>query len=264
MNKKETEEIFHDGWANSIDILDIMVDEAFEACSSPENKIILNKLGNVEGKKILELGCGAGEASVYFAKMGALVTSTDISKGMLNLADKLAKAHHVLLTTNQSSSDKIGFEDNSFDIVYAANLLHHVDMEDTIKEVKRVLKPNGIFVGFDPLAHNTLINIYRKIATDVRTKDEHPLNISDVKIFEKYFSEVTYDVTWFFTLFIFLKYFFIDGVNPNKERYWKKIIIEHEKIKTMHNFLEKLDIVFLKKFPFLKKYCWNIVFVCRK
>lgn len=74
----EKVENFHDDWAKSINIDEVMVDEFFEACTSPENRLILNRLGNLEGKKILELGCGAGEASVYFAKKGALVTATDI------------------------------------------------------------------------------------------------------------------------------------------------------------------------------------------
>ena len=163
--KFKKEEKFHDEWANSIDLNSLMVDESFEACTSPENKFILKKVKSLKGKKILELGCGAGEASVYFAKKGAIVTATDISQGMLDVVQKLAKKHHVKLTTKQCTSDKLDFPDGSFDIVYAANLMHHVEHEPTLKESHRVLKKGGLFISYDPLAHNPLINIYRRIAT---------------------------------------------------------------------------------------------------
>ena len=74
----------------SINPDEVMVDEFFEACTSPENRIILGKVGNLTGKRVLDLGCGAGEAAVYFAKKGALVTATDISSAMLEVVKKVA------------------------------------------------------------------------------------------------------------------------------------------------------------------------------
>lgn len=255
----DKEEEFHDEWAASIDIRKVMVDVSFEACTAPENRIIIKKLGSLKGKKVLELGCGAGESSVYMAKKGADVTATDISQGMLDVVQKVAKVHKTKLKTTKAYSDKIPFKDNTFDIVYAANLMHHVDYDKTLKEAKRVLKKGGIFVSWDPIAHNPLINIYRRMATEVRTEDEHPIKMKDLKTFKKYFSNVEYETTWFFTLWIFLKFFLIDKVHPNKERYWKKILIDHKKIAKTYNRLEKWDNKFLRAFPFMKRYCWNII-----
>lgn len=257
------EENFHDDWAEKIDINKVMIDESFKACTSPENRLILKKIGKIKNKKLLELGCGAGEASIYFAKKGALVTATDLSKGMLNVVNKLSLKHKVKVETVQCKSDKLPFEDSSFDIIYAANLLHHVDHEPTLKEVNRVLKKGGLFISWDPLDHNILINIYRRIATKVRTDDEQPLKMKDLKLFKKYFSKIEYDTTWFFTLWLFIK-FYLKGVNPNKERYWKKIIIEHKKLEKSYNRLDKVDKIFLRLFPFMKRYCWNIVIFARK
>lgn len=261
--KLNSEETFHDNWASSIDIDEVMVDEFFEACTSPENRNIIKKLGNIRGKKILELGCGAGEASVYFAKKGANVVATDISSEMLNVVKKVAQKHGVSLHTKQSYSHEISFEDNTFDIVYAANLLHHVDIESTVKEVYRILKPGGIFVSWDPLAHNPLINIYRSIAIEVRTEDEHPLRMKDLKIFSQYFKKVQTDMTWFFTLWIFISFYF-KRIDPNKERYWKKILTDHKQLEKGYYKLEKFDSIFLRIFPFLKKFCWNITIMCEK
>jgi ubiquinone/menaquinone biosynthesis C-methylase UbiE len=260
----DKEEHFHDQWADSINVDDVIVDEFFEASTSPENRIIIEKLGDLKGRKILELGCGAGEGSVYFAKKGAEVTSVDISKGMLEVVQKVAAKHNVTLTTKQSYSDNIDFPNDTFDIVYAANLLHHVDIVSTLKEVSRVLKKGGLFVSWDPVAHNPAINIYRRMATEVRTEDEHPIEMKQLKLFSKYFSSVETEATWLFTLLIFAKFYFIDKVHPNEERYWKKILTEHRKLEKTFSKLEKIDKFFLKMFPFLKRYCWNIVIIAKK
>jgi len=253
------EEAFHDNWANIIDIDEVKVDECFEACTAAENKIILKRLGDIEGKKILDLGCGAGEAAVYFAKKGAEVTAVDISRGMLDVVQKVATKHGVYVNTNKASSYETGFRENTFDIVYTANLLHHVDIERTLSEINRVLREGGVFVSWDPLAYNPIINIYRKIAKTLRTQDEHPIKMKDLQIFRKYFSRIEINTTWFFTLLIFIKYFFFDRIDPNKVRYWKKVITEHKRLEKLYCRLEKIDYKFLKIFPFMKRYCWNIV-----
>jgi ubiquinone/menaquinone biosynthesis C-methylase UbiE len=59
---------------------------------------------------------------------------------MLELVKKVAKKHNTSVNTTQCSADSIPFKDNTFDIVYAANLLHHVDIDKTLKESSRVLK----------------------------------------------------------------------------------------------------------------------------
>ncbi|MEQ8238026.1 MAG: methyltransferase domain-containing protein [Cyclobacteriaceae bacterium] len=258
------EELFHDQWAESIDVDSVFVDEFFEASTAPENRWIIKRMGNIKGLKVLELGAGAGEASVYLAKLGADVMATDISLGMLEVVKKLAKIHNVEVMTKQSLADKIDFENDSFDIVYAANLLHHVDIEESLKEINRVLRKGGRFYSWDPLAHNPAINIYRRQAMEVRTEDEHPIRWEQIDLFKKYFEKVDYECSWFFTLWIFVKFKFIDGVDPNKERYWKKIISEHTRLQSTFDFLEKIDKSFLKIIPFFKRWCWNITFECKK
>jgi ubiquinone/menaquinone biosynthesis C-methylase UbiE len=258
------EEGFHDDWADGISVDDVKVDEFFETCTSPENRWLLESLGNIEGKKILELGSGAGEGAVYMAKQGAQVTASDISSGMLNLVRRVADHHGVEVATVQCSAEKIPFEDESFDIVYAANVLHHVDLDATLAEAKRVLKPGGIFASWDPLAHNPLINLYRRMAKDVRTDDEHPLRMRDVKVFRKYFGEVQVTTTWFFTLWIFMRFYLIERVDPNKERYWKRILTEHKRLEPTYRRLERLEHFLLRAVPFLRRYCWNIVLLARK
>jgi len=88
--------------------------------------------------------------------------------------------------------------------------------------------------------------------------------MKDIKLFKKKFSHVKYHTTWFFTLWIFVKYYFFDKIDPNKERYWKKILADHKKIEKTYTKLEALDRLFLSLFPFFKRYCWNIIIVSEK
>lgn len=56
----------------------------------------------------------------------------------------------------------------------------------------------------------------------------------------------------------------IDKVNPNEERYWKKIIKDAHDIEKLYCRLEKIDNIVKKVFPFLKRYCWNIAIISYK
>jgi SAM-dependent methyltransferase len=255
---------FHDEWAATIDVDGILVKDYFEVCTAPENRFILQHLGDVTGKKLLDLGCGAGENSVYFAKKGADCIASDYSPGMVEVALKLAANNGVKVTGATVNAMALDFPDNSFDIVYASNLLHHLpDPQACISEMQRVLKPGGQACFWDPLRHNPVINVYRRMATDVRTEDETPLHIDIVKFVQGKFSHTEHDTFWLATLWIFLRFYLIERVNPNQERYWKKIIIEHQRLRPKYQRLEGIDRL-LKKIPLLRKYAWNLAVVATK
>lgn len=260
--RKEQE--FHDQWAAAIDVEGIRVRDYFEACTAPENRFILRQLGDVRGKYLLDLGCGAGENSVYFASRGARCVASDYSPGMVEVALKLAQANHVEVEGRVVNAMAIDIPDNTFDIVYASNLLHHIpDPKLTLREMHRVLKPGGLACFWDPLKHNPIINVYRRMATEVRTEDETPLDINIVNFIRSLFTQTTYDTFWLASLWIFLQFYLIEKVDPNKERYWKKIIVEQERLRQEYLLLENLDVL-LKKLPLLKRFAWNLAVVARK
>ncbi len=257
------EQSFHDQWAARIDVANINVDIVMEGSTAPENRFILSRIGDVRGKYLLELGCGAGENSVYFARKGAYCIASDLSPGMVSVARRLAREYHVDTHVQTLDAMAIAFPDKTFDIVYAANLLHHIDIKRSVMEIHRVLKSGGMACIWDPLIHNPLIKIYRKIATEVRTTDEQPLHMNIVKTFRKLFSCVEYDTFWFATLWLFLRFYLIERVDPNKERYWKKILYEETRLRSSYLRLEKID-HFIKKIPFMERFGWNIAIVAKK
>lgn len=259
----DREKGFHDQWASEIEVEDIDVRRYFEGATSPENRFILNRLGDLRGKRMLDLGCGAGENSVYATIKGARCIGTDLSPRMLQKTLDLAAKYDVEVEGRIGDAMSIDFPDNTFDIVYASNLLHHVDPERTLKEMHRVLNPGGKACFWDPLRHNPLINVYRHIANEVRTSDERPLDINIVRFVRQIFSEVYYDTFWLASLWIFLRFYLIESVDPNMERYWKKIIYEEERLRETYHRLERMDRL-LKKLPFMKRFAWNIAVVARK
>ncbi len=257
------ERLHHDQWAASLDMDKVFVRESFEASTAPENRFILKQLGNLKGKRLLDLGCGAGENSVYFALKGAHCIAADYSTGMLENAQMLAQKHGVEIETTCMNAEAIDFPDNTFDCVYAANLLHHVRPEIALREMHRICKPGGKVCFWDPLKHNPIIGVYRRMATEVRSKDETPLSIGFVKKVDELFSHVAYETFWLFTLWIFLRFYLIEGVSPNQERYWKKIIYDEPRLRNTYKRLEKLD-KYIKKIPLIERYAWNLAVVATK
>jgi ubiquinone/menaquinone biosynthesis C-methylase UbiE len=218
----------------------------------------------VTGKSLLDLGCGAGENSVYFARRGADCVAADYSPGMVDVAMQLAAVHGVAITGRVVNAMAIDLPDNSFDIVYAANLLHHIpEPMVAIQEMHRVLKPGGKMCFWDPLRHNPIINVYRHIATAVRTADETPLHINIVSQVQRLFATTNADTFWLASLWIFLQFYLIERVHPNEERYWKKIILEADRLQPTYCRLERLDRV-LKQLPGMKRMAWNVAVVATK
>lgn len=254
---------FHDRWAASAAGQRLDWAAHFLAATAPENRWILRRLGPVRGRTVLDLGCGLGENSVFFATCGAEVIAADLSPGMVEQAVAHCAAAGHTVQGRVINAQAIALPDASVDIVYAANLLHHVpDPEQALAEIHRVLRPGGCFCAWDPLRHNPLINIYRRLASGVRTPDERPVAISLPRQVGRRFRLVTYDTFWLASLWIFLRFYFVEGIDPNRERYWKKIITEHRRLTPLYRQIEPLDRL-LKACGF-GCMAWNLAFVARK
>lgn len=114
-----------------------------------ERESLKKALGkNIAGKKALDIGCGTGRISLTLAKLGAKVTSLDLSPAMLKhlILESRKKKVASRITTIESSADKLPLNDNLFDIVTCFGLLEHLPAalrRKTISEAIRVLKIKG-------------------------------------------------------------------------------------------------------------------------
>jgi len=258
----KTEEKFHDEWAVTTDVRSIDIVQMNEAQTAPEMRCIRKLLGDLHGKRLLDVGCGLGEGAAYFALQGAEVMAMDISQKMLDAAMELARHNRTKISVIKGSAeDAAGLRQEQFDVIYAGNFFHHVDINAALKNLSTHLTPDGVLVSWDPVAYNPIINVYRKIVTKVRTLDEHPLTVGDIRLFQNYFGQVETRWFWFTTLVIFVLMAVVQRRNPNKERYWKTVIQESRRWEWLYDPLEKVDSFLLSVLPFLKPLCWNVVIV---
>jgi len=111
---------------------------------------ILTELGKKPDKsiRVLDFGCGNGVASYALARLGYSVVGVDSSLGEiagLNAAKKIKGLDGVHFELVHSTGEKIDFPENSFDIVWIREVLHHIkNISDFLMEIKRILKPGGI------------------------------------------------------------------------------------------------------------------------
>jgi len=112
---------------------------------------ILNLLGNLRGKSLIDIGCGPGTYSVEFAKKGANVLGMDLSQKMLDKARNDAKMADVKLTLQRADAHLIPCTDDCFDI---AVIILAILNDKIVEEAARVLKPGGLLLISD--THPTL------------------------------------------------------------------------------------------------------------
>lgn len=100
--------------------------------------------------KILELGCGAGNISIWLAQRGYEVTGVDISPTAVSWAEHKVKTENISIDFKvRDVLDLEGLDKNSFDIVLDGHCFHCIIGPDRFKflsEAFRVLKPGGLFI----------------------------------------------------------------------------------------------------------------------
>ncbi|MCZ8517621.1 class I SAM-dependent methyltransferase [Paenibacillus filicis] len=107
-----------------------------------ERENFMNVLRDEGKKNLLEIGSGTGKDAKVFSDQGYEVTCIDLSSEMIRFCKEQGLHAKVM------DFYELEFLDDSFDAVYALNCLLHVpndDMEKVLKEIKRVLKPDGVF-----------------------------------------------------------------------------------------------------------------------
>lgn len=149
---------------------------------------------NPRDKCILEYGCGTGSCAFDLARHGARVTGIDISVAGIDLARQKAVDEGVAEQTSFQVMDaeQLAFPGDYFDLVCGSGILHHLDLKKALGELVRVLKPDGQAVFFEPLGHNPLIQLYRRLTPQMRSADEHPLSVDDLQLFFRYFAQVEF------------------------------------------------------------------------
>jgi SAM-dependent methyltransferase len=99
------------------------------------------------GKKVLDVGCGAGTDLVRFAKAGALVTGVDLSSSAIALAKQNFAHQGLTADLREADGEKLPFDDNAFDFVFAHGVVQYTSSDQAlVDECRRVLEPGGTAV----------------------------------------------------------------------------------------------------------------------
>lgn len=106
----------------------------------------LQVLGDVRGRDVLEVGCGAGQWSIYLARMGAHPVGIDLSIEQLRHAPALMADAGTCFPVVNANAERTPFADSSFDVVVCDHgAMSFADPSLTVPEAARVLRPGGLF-----------------------------------------------------------------------------------------------------------------------
>ncbi|WP_411345983.1 class I SAM-dependent methyltransferase [Paenibacillus sp. WLX1005] len=108
-----------------------------------EQPALRSLLPSLEGKIVLDLGCGSGQLAVYLLEQGAAhITGTDISASMLGRAPQ-----HEQITYMQAPMEELDFPGNSFDVIVSSLALHYIEQyEPLMHKIAYWLKDGGKIV----------------------------------------------------------------------------------------------------------------------
>ena len=215
------------------------------------------EIGDLKGKRILEVGMGLGKFSVFLAKQGAEVTGIDIGENLVKFATELAVVNNVKCNFINSSTTNLDLQVESFDLIIGLVFLHHLTEENVLEaffKFNRILKPNGKAIFVEPVENSRIFNFLQNLIP-LRNRP----SIMQRKAWKKYIKNLD------------------DRVMNNDElknlgnscnfKYTKLysygLTIRLSALFGANNFtyLRKLDNLIFNLFPMLKRYCRNVMAV---
>ena len=200
--------------------------------------------GNLEGKHLLELGCGSGKMAVLLAKSGAEVTAFDLSPVSVQTARQLAAINSMNIDFAVASGEQLPFANDSFDIIFGKSILHHLIINLGKHNIYRVLKKGGMAVFVEPLGMNPVLTFARKYVPyrhKHRAGVDQPLSYKDIQAWTQEFRSV--------------KFREVELLSMVERAFgWD----------TKFVLLRKLDKFLLKYIPFLRRFCRYVVIYINK
>lgn len=198
---------------------------------------------NSKGNIVLDMACGFGRESIIAAKSEAeLVVGIDLSPNSVKEGNELARKNNLKnIIFSVADCENLYFDDNTFDTIICARMLHHIEFETVMKELHRVLKKDGKVICIEALGINPVLNFYRKITPEQRTHWEtaNILTFKHIKVAQKYF-------------------------NVENIRYWHFLSPLAKFFRVLLPMLNFIDSKFLSKIPFLNRLAWTFTFELKK
>lgn len=216
----------------------------------PIFEYILPKMGQLKGKKVLELGAGTGGTATLLAKRGAAVVGIDLLPFRLAEAKKRAAEYDVAESVKFALMDAmhLAFPDNTFDFIISKSVLVFTEHTQTAQECYRVLKPGGKAIFIENMRHHPAVWFYRKVFLKYSGK-LHYFSLRNVEAVGAEFERLEH------------REFHLSSVSA---LFWQKCISIPLFYRWTFCILKVIDTCLLKCLPFLKRFCWITAMVCHK
>lgn len=142
-----------------------------DAYQKPEK--VLQYLGNLKGKKIMDIGAGTGYFSVKLAQKGAKVIAADVSEDFQNYLKKRIEQNKIKnIELRKIPYDSPQLKEDEVDIVFMVNTYHHIENRvEYFSKVKKGIKRNGSLL---------IIDFFKIADTPVGPPIDHKLSIDEV------------------------------------------------------------------------------------
>ena len=125
----------------------------------PRMKYFSAQIESWENKSVLDLGCGGGFMSEALAKEGATVIGVDPCENAIKSAQAHAQSVNLSIDYRVGTGEQIPLETNTVDFVVCVDVLEHISgLDKALQEIRRVLKPGGIFF-FDTINRTILSRV---------------------------------------------------------------------------------------------------------
>ncbi len=144
LNESEKEELYND-WHKTLGISE----SDFETLHQPWYQTVMKLLPDLNDKKVLEIGAGRGDFSIWLAKkyVRSNIVGTDFSPAAIRIAAAKVDGSLPNLTFQVENAEQLSFENETFDCIISCETMEHVlHPQIMANEMNRVLKKGGVFV----------------------------------------------------------------------------------------------------------------------
>ncbi len=189
----DREQAFHDNLAERMNPAEMPAAEP-----SRYDAAVLTEANVKPGTRVLDLGCGQGDLTLALLQRGAVVTSLDLSPGMVEVTRRRVALHspESPATFIAAPVEATGLPSQAFDVIVGRWILHHIDLDPAAAELARLLAPGGRAVFLENSGANPILNVARNHLIGrcgiprLGTEDERPLVADDWRVLERDFSTV--------------------------------------------------------------------------
>lgn len=152
------------------------------------DQAVASVVGPYVQKKVLEIG-SQGWTSVFIKNklMPSDLTCINISQRELQASMLVARRLGVNIHFYKMDAHRLQFPNHTFDLIYGLAILHHLDLEQALREMWRVLSPGGHILFWEPLRLNPVARIIRLLTPRARTIDERPLGREELGMVRRFF-----------------------------------------------------------------------------